>query len=125
MSLDVPAELRPHGDTRDPRTLTHVLYALHTVTWFSAGIFSVIAIVINLAKFGGLPNDFYRSHWRWQARSFWFALLWFLLTSPLWVLVLPGWIAWTAIGLWYLYRCVRGWLTFADGRPMPMPARMY
>jgi hypothetical protein len=32
MSLDIPAELRPHGDTQDPRMLTHVLYALHTVT---------------------------------------------------------------------------------------------
>ena len=45
----------------EPRTLTHVMYALHTATWFSAGIFSVIAILINLVKSGDLPDDFYRS----------------------------------------------------------------
>ena len=104
----------------EPRTLTHVMYALHTITWFSGGIFSVIAIIINLAKSGGLPDDFYRSHWRWQARTFWFALLWFVVAAPLWILVLPGWIAYVVIGLWYLYRCLRGWIAFNDRRPMPV-----
>jgi uncharacterized membrane protein len=105
----------------EPRTLTHVLYALHTITWFSGGIFSVVAILINLVKSGELPDDFYRSHWRWQARTFWFALLWFVVTSPLFVLLfVPGAIAWFVIGLWYLYRCLRGWIAFGDRRPMPV-----
>jgi uncharacterized membrane protein len=107
----------------EPRTLTHVMYALHTVTWFSGGIFSVIAIAINLLNFASLPDEFYRSHWRWQSRTFWFALIGFVVTWPLWLLfVFPGWIAWGLIGLWYLYRCVRGWIAFNDGRPMPVRA---
>jgi len=24
------------------------------------------------------------------------------------------------IGLWYLYRCLRGWIAFNDRRPMPV-----
>jgi len=108
-------------EAEEPRTLTHVMYALHTVTWFSGGIFSVIAILINLVKFGDLRDDFYRSHWRWQSRTFWFALLWFALTSPLFLLLfLPGAAAWFVIGLWYLYRCLRGWIAFSDRRPMPV-----
>ena len=103
----------------EPRTLTHVMYALHTLSFFSAFLFSVIAMFINLAKVGDLPDDFYRSHWRWQARTFWFSLLWFLLTSPLFLaFVLPGAFAWFVIGLWYLYRCIRGWIAFSDRRPM-------
>jgi uncharacterized membrane protein len=103
-----------------PRTLTHVMYALHTVTWFSGGIFSVIAIVLNLVNFGSLPDDFYRSHWRWQSRTFWFALIAFVLTAPLFLLFwFPGAIAWVIVGLWYLYRCLRGWIAFNDRRPMP------
>jgi len=105
----------------EPRTLTHVMYALHTVTWFSGGIFSVVAILINQVKFGDLRDDFYRSHWRWQSRTFWFALLWFVLTAPLFLLLfLPGAAAWFVIGLWYLYRCLRGWIAFSDRRPMPV-----
>ncbi len=113
MSMDAA----PHRE--DPHALTHVMYALHTLTWFSAFSFSVIAMIINLVKSGELPDDFYRSHWRWQARTFWFALLWFVVTSPLYLLfVLPGVWAWCLVGLWYLYRCIRGWIAFADRRPM-------
>jgi uncharacterized membrane protein len=70
-----------------------------------------------------LPDDFYRSHFRWQARSFWFTLLWLALTAPLFLLLwFPGWTAWSVIGLWYLYRFVRGWWNYTESRPMPVPA---
>ena len=108
---------------RDPGlvTLTHAIYALHLASWFSAGIFSVVAMVINYIKRPDLPDDVFRSHFRWQARSFWYTLLWLLLTSPLWIIVIPGWIAYSVIGLWYLYRFIRGWWNFSEGTPMPMP----
>ena len=102
--------------------LTHVMYGLHTLSWFSAGIFSVIAIILNVIKKPDLPNDFFRSHFRWQARSFWFTLLWLVLALPLWIIVIPGWIAYTLIGLWYLYRFIRGWWNFAERKSMPVSA---
>ena len=110
----------PHGELQ---LLTHVLYGLHTLSWFSAGIFSVVALVVNYVKRPDLPDDFYRSHFRWQSRSFWFTMLWLLLTAPLWIFfVFPGWVAWSFIGLWYLYRYIKGWWRFAEHRPMPLPA---
>ncbi len=103
------------------RLLTHILYGLHTLSWFSAGVFSVIAMVINYVKRSDLPDEMYRSHFRWQARSFWFTLLWLAVTSPLFILLwIPGAAAWFLVGLWYLYRFVRGWWAFAEGRPMPV-----
>ena len=121
MSDIVSTEVAPDRDHQGLRTLTHVMYALHTASWFSAGIFSVIAIIINYVKRPDLPDDFFRSHFRWQARSFWFTLLWLILAAPLWILVIPGWFAYVVIGLWYLYRFIRGWLSFAERRPMPVP----
>lgn len=109
------------GEGEGPRLLTHVLYGLHTLSWFSLGIFSVIAMVINYVKRDDLPNNFYLSHFRWQSRSFWFTLAALLLTLPLWLMfVFPGWAAWTIIGFWYLYRFVRGWWNFVEDRPMPV-----
>ena len=103
------------------RLLTHILYGLHTLSWISIGMLSVIAIVINYVKRNDLPNDLYRSHFRWQARSFWFTLLWLGVTAPLFLLFwIPGAAAWFLVGLWYLYRFVRGWWAFAEGRPMPV-----
>jgi len=102
--------------------LTHLMYGLHTLSFFSLGIFSVVALILNYIKRNELPDDFFRSHFRWQARSFWFTLMWLLLTLPLWAFfVFPGWAAWTFIGLWYLYRFVRGWWMFFEKRPMPVP----
>ena len=110
---------RPHEGLR---TLTHAMYALHILSWFSAGLFSVIAMILNYVKRPDLPDDVFRSHFRWQARSFWFTLFWLVLTSPLFLLLwVPGAFAWSVIGLWYLYRFVRGWWTFNEGRAMPMP----
>jgi uncharacterized membrane protein len=105
------------------RLLTHIMYGLHTASWFSAGFFSVIAIILNYVKRDDLPDEFFRSHFRWQARSFWFTLLWLVLTSPLFLLIVfPGVAAWTVIGLWYLYRFIRGWWNFIENKPMPAPA---
>lgn len=115
-----------NGDSRrlDPewQRLLHVLYALHLLSWASAGVFSVVAMAINYWKRWDAPSDFYRSHFRWQSRSFWFTLIALVLSSPLWVLfVFPGYVAWSIIGLWYLYRFVKGWWRFAEGRVMPWP----
>ena len=44
------------------------------------------------------------------------------LTAPLWLLfIVPGWIAWGVISIWFLYRVVRGWMCLNDNTPMPMP----
>jgi uncharacterized membrane protein len=113
------SQTRPHEGLR---LMTHILYGLHLLSWFSAGIFSVIAMIVNYVKRPDLPDDFFRSHFRWQSRSFWFTLLWLAVTSPLFLLFwFPGAAAWTLIGLWYLYRFIRGWLAFNGDRPMPMP----
>jgi uncharacterized membrane protein len=104
------------------RLTTHILYGLHTLSFFSGGIFSVIAMIVNYIKRSELPDDFYRSHFRWQARSFWFTLMWLALTSPLFALfIYPGAAAWTIVGFWYLYRFLRGWFALIGNRPMPMP----
>lgn len=120
MNEVVSPQLQPVGNRQGLTLLTHVLYGLHTLSWFSGGIFSVVAIIINYVKRPDLPDDFFRSHFRWQSRSFWFTLLWLLLAAPLWLLVIPGWVAYTVIGLWYLYRFIRGWWSFSEGRTMPL-----
>src|SRR5436190_4746749 len=121
MNEVIPTPSGPSQERANLALLTHVMYGLHTASWFSAGIFSVIAIILNYVKRPDLPDDFFRSHFRWQARSFWFTLLWLVLAAPLWLPVLPGWIAYSIIGLWYLYRFIRGWWSFSEGRAMPVP----
>ncbi len=107
-------EAKSDGD----RTVMHVLYGLHTVAWASVGMLAVIALIVNYIKRADEHEPLYVSHHNYMISTFWWTVLWLVVTSPLWVLVLlPGVIAYTIIGLWYLYRCIRGWLRFTSGRP--------
>jgi uncharacterized membrane protein len=107
-------------DAKTPgdRTVMHVLYGLHTIAWASMGSLALIALVINYVKRADELDAIYASHHNYMISTFWWTVLWLVVTGPLWLLLfLPGAIAYTIIGLWYLYRCLRGWLRFNDGRP--------
>ena len=103
--------------TSGDRTIMHVLYGLHTVAWASMGTLAVIALIINYIKRGDELDAVYLSHHTYMIRTFWWTVLWLTLASPLWLLLfLPGAIAYSVVGLWYLYRCIRGWLHFTENR---------
>ena len=103
--------------TDNDRTVMHVLYGLHTVAWASAGMLAVIALIVNYIKRGEEIDPLYNAHHNYMIRTFWWTIFWLVLCSPLWLLfLLPGMAAYTVIGLWYLYRCVKGWMRFTDNR---------
>ena len=103
--------------TANDRTVMHVLYGLHTIAWASMGMLAVIALIVNYIKRADEHDAVYSSHHNYMIATFWWTILWLVVTGPLWLLLfLPGAIAYTIIGLWYLYRCLRGWLRFSDGR---------
>ena len=120
-------------------TVTHLVYALHALSLligivtaatiigaFVFGVPSIIAVFINYLKRGEARGTFLESHFRWQIRTFWFALLWAVIAGLL-VLTLIGipfaWVLVVLVGLWVLYRIVRGWLALVNGRPMPIWVR--
>jgi len=103
--------------TATDRTVMHVLYGMHTSFWLSFGILSVIALIVNYIKRADEVNPLYKSHHSYMISTFWWTVLWLVVTSPLYLLfIFPGLIAHGLAGLWYLYRCIRGWLRFVDGR---------
>jgi uncharacterized membrane protein len=117
--------------------LTHLLYALHAfsaltgvltaaviVMAFLTGWPSIIAVIINYVKRPDVRGTYLDSHFSWQLRTFWYALLWVALMFILvfTVIGIPlAWLIGLVVGLWVLYRIIRGWLALLDGRPMPMP----
>jgi uncharacterized membrane protein len=123
-------------------TLTHVTYALHALglaigafgasTVIGAFVFgwpSIIAVIINYVKQGDARGTWLESHFRWQIRTFWFALAWVVLIALVGgalTLVLVGfailWVGLFLLGVWAIYRIARGWLALQDRRPMPAPA---
>ena len=120
----------PQGSERDDslRTIGHISYALHAVVAIGAVLPGVqasvvlllAAFILDLVKRDDARGTWQESHFRWRIRSVLWAGLLYIVTIPLWLLlVAPGWIAWVAISIWFLYRVVRGWLALNDRRPMP------
>ncbi|MFN0161699.1 MAG: DUF4870 family protein [Burkholderiales bacterium] len=119
-----------------PLTLTHVIYGLHAwsalagitgtafiVTAFLAGWPSILAVILNYVKRSDAAGTFLESHFRWQIRTFWFALLWSAIGFLAFVTLIGIVVAipiWIVTGLWVLYRIVRGWIALASGRALPV-----
>ncbi len=107
----------PQPQSEGERTLMHVLYAMHTIAWISMGTLAVIALVVNYLRRDDTRNPAYGVHHQYMIRTFWWTLLWLVVTSPLYLLfILPGLIAQGIVGLWYLYRCLRGWMRLVENR---------
>lgn len=115
--------------------LTHVIYGLHAfsavtgllspalvVTAFLSGWPSIIAVILNYVKRGEARPTWLDSHFSWQIRTFWFALLWVALGGVAFVTLIGIPIAfalWLGAGVWVLYRIIRGWLALAAQRELP------
>jgi len=119
---------------RSALVAAHIVYGLHTVAivlgitgsatvigGFVGSVPSIIAVIINYLKRGGARGSWAASHYRWQIRTFWFALLWLLIAVLLIVTVLGipvGLGMLLALTLWLIYRIARGWLRLLDKQPM-------
>lgn len=114
---------------------THLIYALHAfsivmgimgqafiVTTFLTGWPSIIAVILNYVKRSEVRHTFLDSHFGWQIRTFWYAVLWVVISGLL-IMTLIGipvaWMLATGAGIWILYRIARGWMALNAGRPMP------
>ena len=100
-------------------------YLLHLIVAVAAvvpgaqvsALLLIIALVIDLVKRGDADNTWQASHFSWRIRTVLWAGFWYLITAPLWFLLfLPGWIAWTLISIWFLYRIVLGMMRMNANR---------
>lgn len=100
------------------RRLTHILYALYAIFWLTGGITALIAIIIDYVKRDDVRGTLYESHFRWQIRSFWWCVLWGVIGVLLIPVAFIGFAVLWALGIWMLYRIVKGWLYLNDSKPM-------
>ena len=116
-------------------TLAHVIYGLHAfsavtgmlspamiVTAFLTGWPSIIAVILNYVKRSEVRGTWLDSHFSWQIRTFWFALLWLAVGGILFLTVVGipfAFALWFATGIWVLYRIIRGWLALSSEKTLP------
>src|SRR2546427_1614180 len=125
----MPAPSPPSETTvRHPRegliTLAHVIYALHAfsaltglassvlvVTTFVTGWPSIIAVILNYVKRSAVRDTWLDSHFGWQIRTFWFAVLWLVVGGMVFVTFIGYPVAaggWNFASPWGVCRRARG-----------------
>ncbi|MGB7543413.1 MAG: hypothetical protein WBM28_15545 [Burkholderiales bacterium] len=99
---------------------TGLLSSALVVTAFLTGWPSIIAVILNYAKRSEVRGTWLDSHFGWQIRTFWYALLW-LLAGGVAFVTLIGIVVAVAICVTpaWLYRTARGWVTLTERKPMP------
>jgi uncharacterized membrane protein len=120
-------------------TVSHVTYGLHALGLaigafgaasvagsFLFGWPSIVAVIINYIKRSEARGTWLASHFTWQIRTFWFALLWAALVGVVGLLlaiVLVGIAIWVVglfiLGVWAIYRIARGWMALQGRRVVP------
>jgi uncharacterized membrane protein len=132
--LSPAEETKSEKPLRSALVAAHIVYGLHSVAivlgiagsatvigGFVGSVPSIIGVLINYLKRGGARGSWAASHYRWQIRTFWFALLWLIIALLLVVSVVGapfGLGLLFALTLWLIYRIARGWLRLLDRRPM-------
>jgi len=111
----VHASIEPPKSLITVTTAVYVLLAIGILPPFFPAF--IAAVIISYVKRDDVRGTFLESHFRWQIRTFWFGLLWFVIGVSTW-LILIGYVI-TAINyIWIMYRIIKGWLDLVDRKPM-------
>jgi uncharacterized membrane protein len=110
----------PRPQAVSDTTIVMVVYALYLASYFVGGISAIVGVIIAHVQCGS-ADPFLQSHYRFQIRTFWIGMLYFVVGLLLClvfigILVLLWWFIWT------LVRSIKGILALNEGRPIDNPA---
>lgn len=116
-----PAHTPQHDSGLSLRITTHLIYGLLALAVITSGIFwlaGIASVVLAYMKRGDAAGTMYAPHFDWVLSTFWWAVLWLLL-SAIATVIFIGWITGLVAVVWLVYRLIRGWLALAAGK-MPL-----
>lgn len=113
------------GSSREPIKQEPLSGTVTVAFVFSAP--SILAVIINYIFRSDASGTWLESHFSWQIRTFWYALLWlvvlYLVSLPL-VFFGIGIFVFIAgmlvLGIWVAWRILSGWRRLASHREMPL-----
>ena len=88
---------------------------------FVGSVPSIVAVILNYLKRRDARGTWLESHYRWQIRTFWFAILWVVIAAILFFTLIGIPISFAIllfVTVWLVYRIAKGWLRLLDRRPM-------
>ena len=108
-------------------TISYVLHLIVAVACLVPGaqaspVLLLAALILDMIKRPDAADTWHASHFRWRIRTVVIAGVLYLVTAPLWfLLILPGWLAWLAVSVWFFYRIVSGMVAMNRGQTIGNP----
>ncbi len=99
------------------RTTAIVVYVLYLLSFVTAGVTSIIGVVVAYVSRRDAPEPL-ASHYRFQIRTFWIGLLYGFVAFVL-VHVVVGWLVFLLQAVWLVVRCVKGLARLERREPYP------
>ncbi|PHQ25178.1 hypothetical protein CLH62_12585 [Marinobacter guineae] len=93
------------------------IYILHALGFFTGGLTSIAAIIMNYVKLDDIKNPISVSHFKWQMRTFWWGVLWSLVSLILAYFII-GLLGFVVIFFWFVYRLVAGMVNLNKDKGM-------
>jgi uncharacterized membrane protein len=103
--------------TEQQKNTVLLVYLLQALS-FVVGVTAIAGLIVNYLTRDEVRGTWLASHVSWQIKTFWYALLgsvigFLLLIVGIGLLVLP------LVALWYIYRIIKGWLAYSEGKELP------
>ena len=106
---------KPTGGA-DLRQYTMIIYILY-IAAILVGITSIVGVIMAYIKRGDFAGTEYADHITYLIRTFWISLIGYLIGAVLSVIGV-GLIIIIAVGIWYIYRSIAGFIKFNDNKPI-------
>jgi len=119
-----PTDLQRLQSLNTVGTISYILHLIVAIGALVPGgqfgpVLLIVALVLDLVNRDKAEGTWHAPHFRWRIRSVLIAAALYVVTIPLWILLIfPGWIAWALISVWFLYRIVSGMVAMNKGLPI-------
>jgi uncharacterized membrane protein len=104
----------------EPRNWAIAIWGLYLASFVTVGITALIGLIIAYVKKPELSSTPFGSHMTSAIRTFWISLVGGVIGMILSVIMI-GYLLLLLVGLWALFRCVRGLIKAVDNRPIEAP----
>jgi len=101
---------------RETGLIAYILYGLSIIV----GVAIIVAIIFAYVKRDSVAGSFVESHLEWLIRTFWITFIAGIIGGIL-CIILIGFVILFVVWLWFIYRVVKGFVIFIDGRPIDDP----
>lgn len=116
-----PATGNEAGFAREPsqeqKNIVLLVYILQAAS-FLVGVTAIAALILAYIKREDMRGSWLESHINWQIKTFWYGLLGSFVGALLLVVLVGGFIL-LATAIWVIFRIVKGWLAYSEGKGVP------